>query len=435
MRSRGLKLLVLGALVGVGAWWWHARATRALTAAEVLSTIPPATGTQADKAIAAWVERARLDPRSVLAWTNLGDALMQKARETMDTAYYGRAEAAFEKALALSPENEVAIAGRSWVAGSRHEFERSIEWANKALKVDRNSHAAYGLLGDAAVEMGDYEAAFRHYQRMLDIRPDLSSYSRGAHLLFLTGDTRKGTWLMQKAIVAGATHAENTAWCRAQLALMHWHTGAIVAAEQVLEAGLSRAPSNYHLLAAMGRVKVARKDYAAAIEYYQKAMGNVPHHEVVVALGDAYALSGRQAEAERQYALVQAIHAANAKQGVKGSLDLARFYADHDRKLPEALAIAEAEYKATPNVFAADVLAWAYYKNGRYADALEMVQKALSQKTPDATFLFHAGMIHDKLGHRAEAQRLLYQAISLNPNFHPLYASIAAETLARLGSR
>ena len=41
---------------------------------------------------------------------------------------------------------------------------------------------AYGLLGDAAVEMGDYEAAFKHYQKMLDIRPDLSSYSRGAHL-------------------------------------------------------------------------------------------------------------------------------------------------------------------------------------------------------------------------------------------------------------
>ncbi len=51
---------------------------------------------------------------------------------------------------------------------------------------------------------------------------------------------------------------------------------------------------------------------------------------------------------------------------MKGSLELARFYADHDRKLPEALAMAEAEYKATPNVFAADTLAWCYYKNGRY---------------------------------------------------------------------
>jgi tetratricopeptide (TPR) repeat protein len=433
MRSRALKLLVLGALAGVGGWWWHARAPRALTAAEVLSTIPPATGTQADKAVAAWVERARLDPRSVLAWTNLGDALMQKARETMDTEYYGRAEAAFEKALALSPENEVAIAGLSWVAGSRHEFERSIEWANKALKVDRNSQAAYGLLGDAAVELGDYEGAFRHYQRMLDLRPDLSSYSRGAHLLFLTGNTLKATWLMQKAIAAGATHAENTAWCRAQLALMHWHTGALVAAEQVLEAGLVRTPSNYHLLAAMGRVKIARKDYAAAIENYRKAIGNVPHHEVVVALGDVYALSGNRAEAERQYALVEAIHAANAKQGVRGSLELARFYTDHDRKLPDALTIAEAEYKATPNVFAADVLAWAYYKNGRFADAKTTIEKALSQKTPDANLLFHAGMIHDKFGNRVEAQRFLYQAISLNPNFHPLQAPIAAEALARLG--
>ncbi len=161
--------------------------------------------------------------------------------------------------------------------GSRHEFERSIEWAKKALRSIRDSHAAYGLLGDAAVEMGDYEAAFRHYQRMLDIRPDLSSYSRGAHLLFLTGDTRKASWLMQKAIAAGATHAENTAWCRAQLALMHWHTGALLAAEQAARGrSLALRPANYHLLAAMGRIKAARKDYAAAIEYYQKAMRNGP---------------------------------------------------------------------------------------------------------------------------------------------------------------
>lgn len=426
--------ICISVCVAVGAWAWHERATRTLTAAEVLTSIPNATDpSPTDKAIAAWVERARRDPRSVLAWTNLGDTLMQKARETMDTAYYGRAEAAFEKSLALNPTNTPAITGLSWVYGSRHEFERSIEWARKALAIDPKSHTAYGLLGDAAVEMGNYDAAYEHYQKMLDIRPDLSSYSRGAHLLYLTGDTSKATWLMQKAIATGASHAENTAWCRAQLALMLWHTGALLPAEQVVELGLTRTPANYHLLSAMGRIKVARKDYGAAIEYYQKAIATVPHHEVVVALGDLYALTGEKAQADKQYALVEAIHEANRSNGVKGSLDLARFYADHDRKLPEALTIAEREYKTGPNVFAADTLAWSYYKNGRYADAAKMIEKALGAKTQDATFLFHAGMIHEKLGNRVDAQRFLYQALSLNPNFHPIHSAVAAETLTRLG--
>ena len=65
------------------------------------------------------------------------------------------------------------------------------------------------------------------YQQMLDIRPDISSYSRGAHLLWLTGDKRKATWLMYKAILTGAPYAENTAWCQTQLALILFNSGAI----------------------------------------------------------------------------------------------------------------------------------------------------------------------------------------------------------------
>ena len=359
---------------------------------------------------------------------------MQKARETMDLAYYGRAEAAFTQALALNPNEPEAMTGLSWVYGSRHEFERSIDWATKAVKIAPSNQTAYGLLGDAAVEMGDYDAAFKHYQKMIDLRPDLASYSRGAHLLFLTGNTRRAIWLMQKAIAAGAATSEDTAWCRAQLALMQWHMGELIPAEQTAEAGLALAPGNYHLLAVMGRIKASRNDYDAAIQYYTKASAAAPQHEVVVALGDLYALTGRQDQADQQYALVEMIHRANVSNGVKGDLELARFYVDHDRNLPEALRIAEAEYKLRPNVVAADTLAWCYYKNGRYADAKRLIDKALEHGVSDATFLFHAGMIEAKLGDRVGAKKLLYQTLSLNPNFHPIFKKVASDTLAALGS-
>ena len=87
---------------------------------------------------------------------------------------------------------------------------------------------------------------------MLDLRPDLSAYSRAAHLLFVTGDVRRAAWLMGKAINAAAPYAENTAWCRAQLALMHLATGNLVAAEQIVEQAIIQAPHNYHVLFAQG---------------------------------------------------------------------------------------------------------------------------------------------------------------------------------------
>ena len=109
------------------------------------------------------------------------------------------------RALDLKPNNVPALNGMAWVNGGRHEFEKSIEWANKAIAIDPKDNDAYGLIGDADVEMGNYDAAYTHYQQMLDIRPDTSSYSRGAHLLWLMGDERKAHVADGKSNQGGGT--------------------------------------------------------------------------------------------------------------------------------------------------------------------------------------------------------------------------------------
>jgi tetratricopeptide (TPR) repeat protein len=409
---------------------------------EVPPAPPPAAASPAaaersavDEAVARFGRRVAERPADGAAWASLGDAFMQKARETHDAGYYARAEDAFTRALARDGGNVPAMVGRAWVHGARHEFEESIEWARKAIALDPGDPAAYGLLGDAAVEMGDYDAAAEHYQHMLDLRPDLSSYSRAAHLLHVTGDVRRAIDLMRKAIDSGAPYAENTAWCRAQLALIYLSIGHVLAAEQELEAGLAAAPGSYHLLAALGRVKAGRGDYAAAIAWYERAAAIAPRHEVVAALGDLYRLTGDQTKAEERYALVEAIHRIHQANGIRGDLELARFLADHDRDLPRALALAEEEYRTRRNVAAADVLAWCYYKNGRIEEARRLVRRALAKNTPDAAIYFHAGMIHARAGERTAAQRYLYKALSLNPHMSPLDAREAAKQLQAMGSR
>jgi tetratricopeptide (TPR) repeat protein len=368
------------------------------------------------------------------AWSRLGDAYMQKTRETMDLSYYARAEASYQKSLALNAHYANALVGMAWVLSGRHEFEQSIEWANKALKEEPNRADAYGLLGDAATEMGDYDSAFEHYQKMLDLKPDIASYSRAAHLLFITGGFRKATLLMSKAIGAGGAYPENQAWCIAQMALLDFAQGGYVAAEQLLSAGLKDTPNNYHLLAAMGKVKAAERDFPAAIEFYKRAQAIVPQHDVVVGLGDLYTIEGRTEEARKQYGLVDFIRKLNKANGVTGDLQMAQFLADHDLDLEEALRLAETEYKTRPTVYGADTLAWCYYKNGRLAEARKYSVKALSQQTPEAMFLYHRGLILAKAGDVGGARKALYQALSQNPYFDPLGAVAAMKKVQELGS-
>ena len=372
-------------------------------------------------------------PESDAAWVNLGDAFMQKARETADSAYYTRAEHAYRKALDINAKCVDAMAGMAWVNGGRHEFEASIDWSMKVLAIDPKNPAAYGLIGDAAVEMGDYDEAFDQYQKMLDSKPDLSSYGRSAHLLQITGDTRRATWLMMKGVAAGGPYAENTAWCRSQVALIYYSEGAYVPAEQVLDEGLKYLPNDYHLLSVMGKVKAAKQDYAAAIEYFKKASEIAPQQDIVAALGDLYGLTGQTELMKRQYALVESIGRLNKANGVKGDMLTAKFYADHDMKLEEALKMAQEEYATRKNVYAADTLAWCYFKSGRIEDAKKYIRLALKQNTPEALFRFHKGMIYGKAGDQGVAQQAFYEALSLSPNFDPIWAPVAQRRLQELG--
>src|SRR5438105_5037688 len=84
-----------------------------------------------------------------------------------------------------------------------------------------------------------------HYQKLVNLRPDLSSYNRAAYFRFLYGDPENGVKIMKMAIAAGSPMAENTAWCQVELGKMYLKTGKLKDAEETYSAALRNFP-NYH---------------------------------------------------------------------------------------------------------------------------------------------------------------------------------------------
>ena len=60
--------------------------------------------------------------------------------------------------------------------------------------------------------------------------------------------------------------------------------------------------------------------------------------------------------------------------------------------------------------------------------------EALKLGTRDASFYYHAGMIHQGLGDNPKARAFLQQALQINPYFSLLQAEQAKRTLAALGN-
>lgn len=388
--------------------------------------------------------KAKQQGKSTQAWIDLGNTLMQKSRDRV-VHDFSAASDAYSKALALEPENPEAIVGMAWVKNSEHDFSEGKKWAEKAITINPYQIEAHALLGDGAVELGDYEAAYDHYQDALDVRADLSTLSRAGHLLWITGDATQARALMQRAIDAGGPHAENAAWCRAELALMNFHTGALLPAQQQVEKALQAAPENPRVLAAAARIHAAKKDYPKAISLYEQSAAITPNHDALAALVDLYRITGQEEKAKKQFDLVVAFHLSNSHQhgdGLThshahpgGNAQLARFYADQGQRIDEALKEAQLAYESYKNIGTIDTLAWCLLLSGKPEEARRMIARAMKWKTPDAEIYFHAGMIELALKHDGAAKGHFAKALNLNPSFHPLYAAKSAEMLAKVNER
>lgn len=381
-------------------------------------------------------ERAQPNFTTAEEWVREGDRLMQEARNVA-SHNFSEAEAAYRRALALEEENPKALLGMGWVANSNHDFPAGKEWCEKALAIDPRLKNAYNLMGDGAVELGRYDEAFAHFQSAMDIEADLSTFSRAAHLLWLTGDRPSARVFMNRAIKAGGPYPENEAWCRAKLAEMHVKEGALPSARSEVEQALKLAPDNPHVLLAEGRLLVCEEKYEEALASFKKAHDIVKNHEVLESLVLMHEMLGQTKEAERRTEELLTMHRVHHHGGDHlhsheelGSHQLALFLADREKQLDFALEQAKKCQKNFPNIHSEMALAWCYYQSGNLKFAQLHGKRAMAYQTPDPMLFYRIGVIEFEAGHEAQGKKHLAKALSFNPAFHPQFAAKARKILS-----
>jgi tetratricopeptide (TPR) repeat protein len=385
-------------------------------------------------------ERIRRNPDDPAAYAQLGLALLQRVRETADPSLYTRAEQAFAEALKRDPGQLDALAGQGSLALSRHKFADALRYGQQAHDINPYKAELYGIIGDAQIELGQYDAALDTIQKMVDTRPALNSYSRASYLRELQGDTAGAIEIMRKAVGSGVPGSENMLWTQVQLGHLYFNSGDLRSAEQAYQAALQFRPDYLYAFAGVARVQAARGEYQKAIEQYRRIIKTLPLPEFVIALGEVYEANGQPNQATQQYDLVRAMQQLNAGAGMDVDLELALFDADHPASNikagganpAQAVERARASYIRRPSIYGADALAWALYQHGEYGEAQRYSQLALRLGTRDAAMHYHAGMIALALDHRAGAREQLRQALTINPYFSVRYAEPARQKLAEL---
>src|SRR4051812_36241886 len=118
----------------------------------------------------------------------LAGAYIQKVRESMDYSYLDRAARILDNVFAADAKNYEAARLRTEIALERHDFRTAADYSRRLTDWSASDPWNWGTLGDALTELGDYEKAAEAYQKMMNLRPDLSSYNRAAWFRFLYND-------------------------------------------------------------------------------------------------------------------------------------------------------------------------------------------------------------------------------------------------------
>jgi tetratricopeptide (TPR) repeat protein len=401
--------------------------------ARAVSDRPGIAAATLTQAIANLQARLKALPTDWRSFATLGMAYVHVARVTADPSYYPKAEAVLRRSLDLMPRrNFEAMTGMAALAAARHDFTGSLAWGDRARQVNPYNANVYAVIGDAQVELGRYEDAFATFQKMIDLKPSLSTYARVSYAWELQGGTRNSVRAMNLALQSAASPSDG-AWARNQIGELYWNSGDLARAEHFYRSAVEEDPAFVPPHAGLAKVQAARGLLTDAIKGYSWVVQRFPLPEYVIALGDLYSVKGEKELAAQQYELVHVEERLLQANGVNIDLEIALFDADHHVDLAKGLAAARAEWARRTSIHVADALAWELYANGRLAEALRYANLSLRLGTRNALFLFHRGMIERALGRTAAARRDLATAVSINPHFSTLWSKRALDLVEKLG--
>ena len=352
---------------------------------------PPTTTSGLLQRIDEMEARLRAQPDDMGAVVLLADALLRQSRATNDGRPAGRASEVLNAALKEHPGQYDVLRMLGAIYLSQHRFREALEIASRSRDLRPDDAWNYGVMGDAHIELGEYPAAFDAFDKMMALRPNAAAYARVAYARELQGDVDGALAAMQLAAQATAPNdAEAQAWYAAQTGELYVRLHKLDDADREFRRALFVFPSYPLAVIGQGKVRAARGDRDGALGLFLEQLKRTPTLDLAARIADLYAARGDAAQSEHYSQLAEDLAGPGV---VQTEANLALFLADHDRKVSDAVTIAEAVAAKRKDIFTEDALAWAYYKAGRFEDAYAASQLALRTGTRDEALLARADRI------------------------------------------
>jgi tetratricopeptide (TPR) repeat protein len=365
-------------------------------------------------------EKIKNNPQDFPSYIKLAEIFVNEARVTGEHGhYYPAILGLLENLISKKPDNDImfkALSLKSSVYLSLHQFATAKETAAQAMQLNPNSAQIYGALVDANVELGNYAEAVKMAEKMMEIRPDLISYSRASYLREIHGDPKGAIEAMNLAVQSGYAGYENLAWTRNTLGEIHETYGDLTSAEIQYKTTLEERPGYPFAIAGLASVEKKKGNIADAEKLLHEACAIIPEVSFYADLAYIYKETGRKELADKTAQEVLAMMADDEAKGHVMNLEYAKLYMNLMEDYDKALEYVKKELDVRPmNIDVNKVAAEIYYKKGDMANAQEHLAIALSTGSKNPELMMVAGLINIATGNKAQGELLVKLANESNP--------------------
>lgn len=366
-------------------------------AAPPLGTPGGPSTSQADleRTVTAMKARLAKDPSDTAAAVSLADALLRQTRVVADPALAVTAEQTLRRALSAHAGDYDAQRMLATTLLSQHRFREAVTAATIARDARPNDAWNYGVIGDAHLELGEYDEAFDAFDRMIQLRPSAAAYARASYARELQGDLKAAVRFMQMAREATPpTDPESQAWHDVQLAHLDMELDRLDDADHHLDRAMFVFANYVPATEMRVRLLTMQRRFEEAAQMASVQLARVPTPALAVQAGDAMSALGRTADADRYYRQAEELWRYEPAA-------LARFLADSGRDVTRAVKLAEGASATRRDIFTQDALAWSLFKAGEIKKADVVLQQALRTGTRDRAIRAHAAEIQRALHARS----------------------------------
>lgn len=356
-----------------------------------------------------WNKRIKVDSSQLIDLSKSAGVQTRIFQTNADIRELKNAERNLEKTVekaAIGKKGYLLALAQNYV--TQHRFREAQEQVDLARTLGGPEDKDVNFVQfDVAMELGNYDLA----EQMLEKEADFSNYNyliRLAKWEDYSGNLDKTIQQMEhaKIIAEGTKQKGLMLWVYTNIADYYGHDGRIKDAYNHYLKALELDPTNAYAKKGIAWITYAHENNPEeALRIISSIENGTNSPDYALLKAEIFEHMGDTAQAER---LTQEFieKASNPIYGEMYNTYLLEIYAGDIKTASKALEIAEREVKNRPTPETYDLLAYAYLKNNKPKEALEIQKKHVIGKTFEPVAQLHTAQIYKALGMTNEVEPL-----------------------------